>query len=979
MDVSGTLAPPSQAIEAQNQPLSAPSSLIPAENDGTLQSPSSMIGKSDGTLAAPSQAFPLTSSQPWKEAASSPTLSATDNPTANVAKTALDWAGEAVRRATEEPITATMRAAQEGENPLRAIGQGLMGERVDTFPDVISHTPGYEPGKTGVSPELQQKMNDIVGTVGSFTNPVMLGAGMGDLTDVGRAAEKTGDLGGNLMEQFQRGQRAPLTIGGYPLITGETFAKGLQQAKKIPGVQEGLDAMKGFQKFSGHTGMDKIARQYETDLNATNRQIADRSQEERRFMRDTAESNKEQLGLPKTASYEDAHAALNKTLLDWLESEEKPQNLPEAAKAYGEELRGRMGQVVAKEKSIGAAKYSPLSDYQYHVPTDEFEKFFNKTYPKAGGSQQFLKNVTNVNKERGVRQTINDVNAMAQAGKLDKVEGMGGLKELSNFKGKVFNDDVVDLNAARELKSAKVQNEYGFVQKVADSYGMSDKAAQDMFRSNPGSRGDWVEVSHPGLRGEKTWFPKEIGDYLSNMQKVNSKPGIFKKFLQTTNELVKKTNFGVWPASATKIEVGNQLLAAYGGIWNPHSQLMGHELASAIRDNVNNLDNTRPIVFSPKLGPLTQKQVYDLAVKNRGVGMGLFRNELSTFLPGHQNPGFLGKGGKVSKVVNAVPNAGWALHNYIEDGTRMGSFIEALRQGYTPEAAGRKVMQSLYDYSDVGATDNTLRRYVPFYIFMRKNVPNFVGKYLEKPGMMNLPEKVRTIVNRQDQKSQQEQKYYSPWMRESRPWILGNDKEGNEYRLLADRLDPRSDMNEWFGSGKTFGDFLKNTASTMQPVKTVLGTMNPLLKTFLMELPFNQSLYFGDKIERMPGEKSAIGPWNVPTDAAYALKNNIRPVQEFNRTTSDTIPGWLRALRLFPGLNIQAVNPIQERLDYLRRLSQSIKGVGGQGGMNDVKYYENLMKFHLSRGNKRAAELDRVNLQQALQNVRNAAAELGGK
>ena len=71
-----------------------------------------------------------------------------------------------------------------------------------------------------------------------------------------------------------------------------------------------------------------------------------------------------------------------------------------------------------------------------------------------------------------------------------------------------------------------------------------------------------------------------------------------------------------------------------------------------------------------------------------------------------------------------------------EDFLRLGTFIEGLRQGMSPDAAARQVFKTQVDYSPRAFTEfeRKLKRYIPFYSYNRGITPLVVENLLYRPG-----------------------------------------------------------------------------------------------------------------------------------------------------------------------------------------------------------------------------------------------------
>lgn len=783
----------------------------------------------------------------------------------------------------------------------------------------------------------------------------------------------------SFLKNVAQGNKALLSVGNQPIIQGSSIAKLADFAYGKTGeaydatlgktdlgykVKQGVqDLASGFKPLTSNPEFNQLAQE---NINKTNAAIIQRNN-----LTDYAKNMIQNV----SGKHENTPEELNKAMLEYIEPRgsqtwkgqyENPPfktqakiayTLPHDLKEYADQVINRGEERRALEVQKGMPNLGEKENYIEHQMTPEALDYAKKNDIElgkpSGGGEKSAK-IANIQK-RGVEGTINEINDKFANGKGHEIDELGNDPRWKGFTGKFFNDNVVDLDADRYLKSVKAVKNHDFMQAAEKAYGRT---------SNPQEKG-WVRVPHSSLTNGEAWFPKEIGDYLnrSNDLMQNAHPFLKSTLggIRATNNFVKKMNFGIYPGSAVKIELGNQQLAYLSGIHSPLSQLQGHTLAAHMRMGLDKLDDTKPFIYSKTLGALTEKQVYDLAVQNRGLGMGLFRGELESMAPKSQKLG-------------PITGTGWKMHNYVEDGTRLGSYIEALKQGYSPAAAGNKVREALYDYSQRSPISQFASTYLPFpfLTFASKNAPAMLKKAFEEPGKFNLYEKVREMNNERDKDNKQKQQNLDQWEKDNLPVYIKSEG-GKDYYLFGNRLVPQTDIDEFLGSGKDLSEIVANTPRKM--MKYGLGMLNSFVKTPL-ELYNNRSYYFDNQnIQRMPGEKQAVVPGvNVDSKLAYAIRNNLRPVVETARLMQQGQPQWAKALHSGAtlGLNVQAIDPEIKKLNAERAFVKSVKGTNTrEGGEADVSYYARLKAIHERKGDFTASLLDGLNLETAKQNLQN--------
>ena len=811
-------------------------------------------------------------------------------------------------------------------NVLQAI---MNPDKSASFADILNSNPSYkaraDPRATQILGAMGEMIYDPLNVIGGPLARGLgtVGEGAGKLAGkVLNAGEKiegpVGDLSSKL-KQFGLGtQEAFSPYTNNPEANNLIMQKRLNpQNYEILNQQNQLPETKNF--LADHAGMGATPEETLQKQNALRQQILDYIE-------------------PKGSQAEGVKAGDIGQKLNQMEAGAK---LSPEVKAYADELKAKFQGAQERELGTGTVNYPAVENYVPHQWTPEFTDFTNKTF-NPEQRQKIMQSAETVNKDfqepRHVPMTINEVNNLFAQGMGSKVPGMGGWKQLDNFKGKMFNDQIEDLAADRYLKSTKIANEHDFMQSIGKTYGKPEEAIK--ATENPK---DWVKVSSPSFKDVEgasedgtMWFPRNIGNYLNRTQEVQLGKYV-KPFFDTSraiNNFTKAMNFGIWPASAMKIEVGNQMLAYLSDLWSPHSQFLGHSIAAKIRQGgIQSLDASKPVIYSPKLGALTERDIYYLASYNRGIGMGLFRSEFPSFQPVEK--------GTITKPWQTATSTGWRVHNYVEDGTRMGTFIEALKQGNEAFEAGQLTQKALYDYSAMGPVPQFIRQYlpIPFFTFAYKNLPAMVGKLVSNPMKSLLYEKVRDLTDKNDKMND----YWKEWQADNMPIPLGTDKNGQVYYLFAGHLLPEIDVNEILGSGRTLGEAINNTPGRW--VRYAAGMVNPYIKTPI-ETYFNKSAYFDTPIQRMEGEKQATGlGFNLPAKLSYYLRNTIRPPSEIGRATNESVPLPLRLTRFLTGANIQQVDPELQKEQAQQQLLSELKGGGKTGGVADIRHYQFLYGF----------------------------------
>jgi hypothetical protein len=111
-------------------------------------------------------------------------------------------------------------------------------------------------------------------------------------------------------------------------------------------------------------------------------------------------------------------------------------------------------------------------------------------------------------------------------------------------------------------------------------------------------------------------------------------------------------------------------------------------------------------------------------------------------IPGTAQRGTLRNVGTVLPVGPGSSN--WAYNKAIrsanmqmEDVIRLGVGMDTLRWGGTPQDALERIARSQFDYGELTESEQTIRRWVPFYTWTRKNVPYQFNKLVTNPAAYN--------------------------------------------------------------------------------------------------------------------------------------------------------------------------------------------------------------------------------------------------
>lgn len=154
---------------------------------------------------------------------------------------------------------------------------------------------------------------------------------------------------------------------------------------------------------------------------------------------------------------------------------------------------------------------------------------------------------------------------------------------------------------------------------------------------------------------------------------------------------------------------------------------------------------------------------------------------------------------------NTLYQASTVVGTNIESVQRMNHFLSCLDQGMSIEDAVRSVNQYLFDYSELTTFEqNVMKRVIPFYTFMRKNLP------LQLESMLNRPQVYKTLERAIDNVQKMngnyvDENYRNEWRQDyiQLPFDVNGQSYGVNLQLpyqQLDRLEPDTALQKLIGS-----------------------------------------------------------------------------------------------------------------------------------------------------------------------------------
>lgn len=500
-------------------------------------------------------------------------------------------------------------------------------------------------------------------------------------------------------------------------------------------------------------------------------------------------------------------------------------------------------------KDINQGAMKAVAKELPEITASEFEKksraFLQDLLAPSMGTVEAADFVKGANLE-GVRHQINDMlgdvlggdaTLVDTAGLMDLISQMDPYlkhrttraidpSEVNKVLGREWlTEDAAVAMARRGIKAIRGQEAATFLTGMMQKYGLQINDLQTLGSLPPG-----YALVRPAQKGNGQIVLETIG-------KMEGKGlALPQEFTKAYNEYVDllfnteaKTAFGKFYDEATRV----YKTMAY--MWNP-----GH-IPRDLGSNIYNLwlmDVRSPAPYAAAFQVLKEPTA-ELAFRNwRGTSEKLLKNlqeldlmdsgaVLAEFLQVGQDWTFK-MGGKYTDIMRKATRG---VDNY----SRLVGALDRLSKGDTIELAVESTKKYLFDYFDLTIFEKRwMKRVVPFYTWMRKNIPLQVKTLMEKPGKLNT----------------------------TRKWLNafgGTPAQGETPEFIREEAGVRIPGE---GGGLdvipnlAYGD-LAHLPFSLRTARTMLGGLNPLIRAPL-EMLTNTALFSGQPLERYAGEQQNL-------------------------------------------------------------------------------------------------------------------------
>lgn len=455
---------------------------------------------------------------------------------------------------------------------------------------------------------------------------------------------------------------------------------------------------------------------------------------------------------------------------------------------------------------------------------------------------------------------------------------------------------------------------------------------------------DMVQSTAPELKGK--FFDPEIARHIDRVYNTLSNSDEINSFLRMTDNVtnfVKKTQT-LWNLPFhTRNAVSNMLQNWYFDVKNP----LDYAQAATLKLKDQLAQAGKEVPENLKLTPEDQKILSEY--KSQGLGHVGFlsgdvnasiENQLKTLLqPVKEAEGIKDKSKAISVVpFNFLTKVGSETGQNIEDWARLTHFIAKRKAGLDPEEAAQSVKKALFDYGDLTQVEKgVMKRLIPYYAWMRKNIPLQVEAYLTKPDKLATLVKAKNNVEIVQGPPDKAYDILPDYLKNSAPIYIG--KVGNKHRYVSMQgYVPASDLAK---------------LNPLDAVREMMIDINPIIQKPI-EFSLNHQFYFDQPITRQKGYASLIPNTPLTPGGGYGEREVLR----------QDVPGRLAYLATFwrPVNEINKVVGSKYKEDPT--MIAKIMNIGLGGKVTEVDIPEALRKY------KRLNEQDVANISAQIKYMR---------
>jgi hypothetical protein len=300
---------------------------------------------------------------------------------------------------------------------------------------------------------------------------------------------------------------------------------------------------------------------------------------------------------------------------------------------------------------------------------------------------------------------------------------------------RLFEDNPLAALAHRTREADAAVIHADMVEKAAQ---IKDAAGNPVLREAP--KGERLAAGEDVLNLTETTGKQYVGhpDVVKLLNEANAVTTndehwrAFKKFTDSNARTWRSmATFG--PAFHARNEAGNVWLNYLAGVRNPAVYLRAAKIQKAAHVAFKALDGNTDIEAAIAKAALSDsdKALLKGALDQGVLTHGFFHEDLVT-APTHL--GGPKEGNKVTRGLLKANEVNKGAGSAVENNARLAHFIAKTEELGSQQEAAESVKKFLFDYGDLTPAEKHLKKFIPFYTFMRKNAPLELEQMFANPG-----------------------------------------------------------------------------------------------------------------------------------------------------------------------------------------------------------------------------------------------------
>jgi hypothetical protein len=311
--------------------------------------------------------------------------------------------------------------------------------------------------------------------------------------------------------------------------------------------------------------------------------------------------------------------------------------------------------------------------------------------------------------------------------------------------------------------------------------------------------------------------------------------------------------------------------------------------------------------------------------------------------------------------------AGRRLGGNIEDFLRGSQYLGQTRRGVAPAEAGREVLRTHFNYGGLAPFERkVMRRIVPFYTYMSRNLPLQLQTLMQRPGV--IAPQLRLAAARPD-------KFIPSYLASGVAIPTGPEQDGKQQFISQLGLPVEEAFERLKMSPEGLYESLKNTTLAYA------GGLNPLLKGPLEQLSGKQFFSGRDLADLRPqGTVKSVAEFLDPEQhhplatqlISQGLANTpaTRFLTALDKLSDPRKPAWARALNLGTGVRVTDVDMEKAQAIETRKVLEAIL----KSNPNISQYTEPYVRPE-DQAKLRPEDIDRLQLLSRMQSNAQLAAK----